>query len=313
MSHSLRPMSIHAMIRRGLAGLRRYSGLWLSLYLVQFITAALGTWIMTRILAAELASNPVFDRAVDGDPAALAFILGDNPGVFAATMAVGVGVAVGYALLSWYLVGGAVAVLLRQPGSGRDLRRCFGAGGAETFFAYARLWLWSLIPYAIGIIALALGFYLGGKDLIESVTIADVLGQMLPPLIPAVVIFWLHLTAIDYARIELSRRALAGEPLSALRALLGAYRAVLGDRRPLLHIAIYAGYFFAVSAVYVTLGQGAAMAGVIGAVAIFLIRQLVLALRFAADVVCTAGQVALVGSRVSPAPDSAPGSGMDEA
>ena len=295
MNSESRPLSIVAMLGAGVAGLRRYPGLWLALYIVQFAAAGLAAWIMARILAAEFGLSPVFDDAVAGDFPSLAFVLTDNASTFASLAMVGAAAAAGYAILSWYLIGGANAVLLQRPGTGHEVTHCFGAGGAATFFAYARLALWSLIPHALAIVAISVALSVVGDDLRYAVTGGDLAGQLVPALLPGAVLFWINVTVIDYARIELSRRAVANESLAAWRAILGAYRAILTDRRPLLHVLVYILFFAAISAVYVCFGSPSA--GVAGAIALFVIRQLSLATRFAGKIVCAAGQVALAGSR----------------
>ena len=289
-------LSIRNMLAAGLCGLRRYRGLWLSLYLLQFTIAGLVSLVIARILVAELGKSPLLDRAVDGEFTALIFVLTNNPDVWAAALLIGSGAVCGYIVLSWYLIGGANTVLLRQPGTGHEVTHCFGSGGAATFYAYFRLALWSLLLYLVTGAAVGVGLAIGGKDFLDALTGYELAGRLIPPLIPGIVLFWLNVTAVDYARIELSRRAIAAEKLSSLRALLGAYRAIFSDRRPLLHVLVYAGYFAGVSVVYVALVQGLPMAGAAGALALFVVRQMVLAVRFAGSVVCTAGQVALAGS-----------------
>ncbi len=71
------------------------------------------------------------------------------------TLVVGIGLAfvfgaiVVWQLASWFLVGGLYGVLAQRPENRGDTARCFGASGAATYLAYARLAFWSLPGYVV--------------------------------------------------------------------------------------------------------------------------------------------------------------------
>ncbi len=278
--------SLHAMIFEGAGVLRRYPGLCAALYAVQFFVALLVGWMASNILAAAFAEQPLFDQAVDGDFAALVFVISDAPEVLASIFWMAAFTIVGYAVLSWFLIGGLNATLIQRPTGRRAVAGAFGTGGAVTFFAYLRLALVSLIPNLVILGVLAWGFGNASDSLRYGLTGGDVARALIPNLLPAAVLIWIHQSAVDYARLELSQHA----PLSSTRALLRCYRTVLTDWRPLVHLLLYVVFFVVVSLVFVALFQGRPMAGTAGAILIFAIRQLVALLRFGGKMVCAAGQ-----------------------
>jgi hypothetical protein len=276
------------MVNEGIGALRRYPGLATSLYAAQLVTSLIFAWAATNMLATVFARQPLFDQAVDGDLAALIFVLRDSPDVFTSIFWSGAATVLGYMVLSWYLVGGLNAVLIQRPGARREVAATFGAGGAVSFFAYTRLWLLCLAPYAVIAGALVFGATRVSDSLfLRLLTVSDVVWALIPRLAPGVVLLWIQVTAVDYARIELSR-----EPgLAARHALVRGYRMVFTDWRPLVHLLLYAAWFVAITWVFVLFTQGQTMPGAAGAMAIVAIRQAVAVARFCAAMVCAGGQV----------------------
>jgi hypothetical protein len=275
------------MVNEGIGALRRYPGLAISLYAAQLVTSLIFAWAAARMLATVFARQPLFDQAVDGDLAALIFVLRDSPEVFTSIFWAGVATVLGYTVLSWYLVGGLNAVLIQRPGERREVAATFGAGGAVSFFAYARLWLLCVAPYAVIVGALLFGMSRASDGALHYLTVSDVAWALIPRLAPGAVLLWLQVTAVDYARIELSR-----EPgLAARHALVRGYRMVFTDWRPLVHLLLYVAWFVAITWVLVLFTQGRAMPGAAGAMAIVAIRQVVAIVRFCATIVTAGGQV----------------------
>lgn len=285
--------SMRTLIVEGMAALRRYKGLAIALYAIQFASALVLTWAVSAMFAMAFADQPMFDLAVDGDVAALVFLLTDEPYVFTAILYLVSATVIGYWLLSWFLIGGLNAVLVERPDSRGDVTRQFGIGGARTFFAYARLTLLSLIPYAIISAILMYGMSSGADDLRYGLTLWDVFSTLVPRLAPGLLLLLLHLTAVDYARIELSRTI----GLASRHALWRSYRAIVSDWRPIAHVLAYIGFFAAVSLVYVLATQGSPMHGAFGAIALFVMRQLLSIVRFAGKLICAGGQVVYLDAR----------------
>lgn len=286
------------MISRGAHVLRRYPGLVGTLYAIQFAVAFGAGWVMTRILATAFANQPLFDAAVDDDTVALVTVIAAKPTVFASVAWVGIGALGLYAVLSWFLSGGLIATLLETPRGRRETARCFGAGGASTFLAYARLGLLSVIPYGIALVVAGFGLDRASDGLIYALDVGDVAGALIPNLAPAAIILWIAFTAVDYARIDLSRYP----EQSSARALLRGYKRVFTTRWPLVHVLMYYLAFIAISLVFLAATVDRPMAGVGGALGLFAIRQITSMIRFAAKVVLVGGQVELAATFEPPQP-----------
>lgn len=277
------------MLLAGAGALRRYPGLAITLYCVQLAISAIAAWVMATCLAAAFSNQPLFDRAVEGDlVAALALFEGNSP-VAAAVIAAGVGAVLIYAALSWFLAGGLIATLAERPVGRRAVAEQFGAAGAATFFAYARLWLWCLIPYAVSAALLILGAALAADDLESALGFGDAMVAMLPTALPAVALVWITALAAGYARVALTLER--GRP--AYRALLSAYRLVATRWRAPVHALLFGLVWLAITFLYLLAIRDHAMAGASGAVLLFVIRQLTAALRFAAKIALVGGQVEL--------------------
>lgn len=284
--HGVRP-SLGYMITGGARALTRYKGLFITLYLVQLVIAGLATWTASIMLATVFAQRPVFDQAVAGDLAALIFVTTDEPYIFISIAWLALAAVFGYAIVSWYLIGGLNAVLIQAPDKRGEVVKHFGAGGARTFYAYARLFLLSLLPYAVIAGVFLFGLSRAAGELAYGLDFGDIAAALVPKLAPAFLLLLIHLVALDYARIELSRTI----GLASRHAFLRGYKAVLTDWRPLAHVLAYIAFFGLVSTVYVYATLGHAMAGAFGAVALFFIRQLFLIIRYLGKMTCAAGQV----------------------
>lgn len=313
-------VSLAAMLRHGLRGLRDHVRLFACLYLVQLAIAGGAAWLAGRLMLGAWGRSPEMEQAAAGDLAALTFLLRDQPQVIAAMAWIFVGAVALYAALSWYLAGGLNAVLLLRPINRRESARVFGAGAALTFPAYLRLAMLSLIPHAVIVIAAGLGVYLAKGRLEHAVALTDMLAVLVPALMPSLVLWWVHGTAMRYARIALSLRALSAgsqmlrvpvstqsgsrpggqldslidnqaRRLSAARCLLAGYGLVLTGWAPLLHVLLYALWFALVSAALLGITWPMAGAGAAGALLLFALRQLAALLRSAGAFVLAGGQV----------------------
>jgi hypothetical protein len=282
--------TLGSMLREGARALRRYTGLALVLYLLQLALAVVGGFVIARVLAALFADNLLFDQAIDGDAAALIALLQAQAALLPALVWIALTAVAAYAVVSWFLVGGLLAVLIERPRDRPTTVGTFGAGGALTFFSYARLALWCVVPYlAIGFLALV-GLAIAGDTIEGAVTGAAFLGALGAALAPALVLLLLQYTVVDYARIELSRHP----GTAAWRAFLRGYRLVFTRWRPLAHALLYLLAFAAVSAILVAITWDRPMLGASGAISLLVIRQVAAMVRFAAKIVYVGGQVELV-------------------
>jgi hypothetical protein len=280
---------IGQMLAAGVRALRSYPGLTATLYGVQFLLSAVAAWIMASALAAAFARQPLFDRAVEGDRLAQFLLLRDNPSLALALVAVGVGAAVIYAAVSWFLAGGLNATLIERPTGRRLVAERFGAGGAATFFAYARLWLFCLLPYGVATAVLVVGVGYALDDLRRALSLGEALGILAPTILPAVLLAWVTATAAAYARIDLTR---SGQG-AAHRALLHGYRLVATRPRALAHALLYCVVWLAITLLLAVVTADQPMLGAAGALWLFFLRQVTAALRFAAKLALIGGQVEL--------------------
>lgn len=284
-----RPGTVASLLA-GARLIRRYPRLVAGLYLVQLVLSSLAGLVVARALASAFARRPLFDRAADGDLLSLLTILNEHDPLFSGAMWACIGFVIAYAMISWFTTAGLLATAASQPIGKRATAERFGAGGAANVAAFARLTAWSLLPYAaiavVGLFGLAAG--LRNAELSDS--LGSILGRGLAGLAPALLIWWITNTAVDFARIELVTR----ERKSALRAILRGYAWVFTDRRPLP----LAGLFYLLAA-GVTTVYATAIAGVeLSWLALLALRQLVAIIRFLAKVCLLGAEVAVV----APAP-----------
>jgi hypothetical protein len=287
---------LRQLLRTGRASVWHYTGTVAVLFLIQLALAGGAAWVVSRILSSALGTSLIFDDAVDGDAAALIAALRHAPGAFASSLWVCVGSIFAYLAVSWFTTAGLIAVLVGRPTGRREVARCFGAGGAASFFAFARLAALSALPYAVILLAGAAGLMLVGGNVLATLSPTRALLLLLAGLAPAVVLAWLAFTIVDYARVDLA----AYPGTSATAAAIRGAKIVFSRPAPLLHVALYYVVFLAVSAVYVLITDGHAMLGTSGAISLFVVRQGVAIVRFTAKIALVAGQVELAQTREPP-------------
>ena len=277
--------SLRLLLRGGTRGLRRFPGLITALYLVQVALSAGAAAVMMMLMVRAFGSRPLFDRAMDGDLAALMLSLRGEAGVVIAMVWLGIGAVVLYAVVSWFLTAGLIAVFLDAPSRGRESVRWFGAAGASNFFPFMRLGLWSLLPYAIVIGVAGFGLDMAGSadEAVDPLGLLRTLGLGLAP---AIGIHWIVATAIDYARVDLVRHP----GLSSARALVRGFRMIGRHPLALFHTLGYGIVFVGISVAHVSLTGGGAVEGLAALIAL---RQLAGFARFASHVMLIGGQVEL--------------------
>jgi hypothetical protein len=277
------------MAAAGVAALRRYPGLAATLYAVQLLISVVAAWVMASALAVAFSMRPIFASAVDGDALAGAVVLRANPPVAATLLFVALGAAIVYAAVSWFLAGGLIATLLERPVGRQKVAERFGAGGAATFSAYARLWLWCLIPYTAALLVAGVGAAFAWGELERALTVGDAAGALAPTLLPALALTWVTATAAGYARIELSRHP----GRSPLAALIRALRTLAANWRAPVHALLYCILWLAITLLYLAITGDRPMLGAAGALWLLLLRQAAVTLRFAAKLALVGGQVEL--------------------
>lgn len=287
------------MISAGLRGISRYTGTLFAVFLVQSLIAAACTLGIAIVLAQAFARLPMFDEAVDGQLVALIWIGRHGRGTFVAIGGIVFAAVVLWQLAAWFLAGGLYGVLAERPESRGETARTFGASGAATYLAYARLALCSLPGWAL--VLTTFGGCLGmvTPRIEHALTMGDLIGPIAFAFLPALALLHFFWTVSDYARIELTLRHDSHDPgvlATYLRTL------VLVAKRPLtlVHAGLGWVFFLLVTAAYAYLAQGHSMYGAEGAVTLFVARQGVSLLRMAIHVAVMAGQIELGRTRSLP-------------
>jgi hypothetical protein len=295
------PTGLAAMFVAGGRAVSEYTGMVLGLFAVQALVAGGVGLIIAQLLAGAFADRPILDDAVDGDLVALIEVVRGSAPLFASAQALIVGAVLLWLVLSWFLAGGLIGVLVERPRGRRETARAFGASGAATFFVYLRTGLVSAILHmSLTMPALVLGTTaalprlenaLGGGDLVLGLVIGFGPALLLAALIGVVT---------DYARIELTLRRPSHDGLGALRAVARAVVFVV--RRPVTigHRLLGWLLFFAVSAIYGWAAHGHPMLGTGGAISLLVLRQVLSLLRMALEVGVVGGQVELSATRPPP-------------
>ncbi|MBC7973471.1 MAG: hypothetical protein H7138_00695, partial [Myxococcales bacterium] len=175
----------------------------------------------------------------------------------------------------------------------------FGASGAATYLAYARLALCALPGWVIVLFVFGTATSLAAPRMEYALTVPELLGPLAIAVLPAALLLHLLWTVTDYARVELTLRHDTHDP-GVIATYLRTLAYVL--RRPvtLVHGAIGWLLFALVTAAYAYLAQGHPMYGAGGAVTLFIARQGVSLLRMAIHLGVLAGQVELGRTRPLP-------------
>jgi hypothetical protein len=243
----------------------------------------------------------MFDEGVDGDLATLIECLRHAKDAVHAITWVSLGAIVLWAILTWFLAGGLIAVLVEVPHGRRDTARTFGAAGAHHFFVMARLGLISLFGHVIVLIAAVIGLDVVYPRIEHALTLGQVLGALALGLSPALLLLAALWTVIDHARVDLVLQRNTHEGFGATHAFIRA--CVLLVKRPvaIAQVLLWGAAFVAITVLYAWAAQGHAMLGASGAIALAIIREGVALVRMALKVALIGGQVELGRTRPPPA------------
>ena len=274
-------MTLRALLAHGARAARRCARLVAGLYLVEAGVALLFALAAWRTLASLYARHPLFDRGVGGDLGALILALRAHPGALVALAWCGLAVALGYAVLSLYLTAGLLGAL--------DGGRFADHAGAR-FPAFLRVWLWSLLPYGAALVLLGLGLVVAGVRAPHPLSVGALLVPLLLGAAPGLLALLGTSLAVDYARVLLVRRAGA----SSGTALLQGARLLFNRPIAPLHFLGYLATTLALTAAYLAFACTHPLPGAAGALALLVLRQALLAARFAARAVLLGGQLAVV-------------------
>ncbi|HEX8107197.1 MAG TPA: hypothetical protein VF516_05680 [Kofleriaceae bacterium] len=287
------------LIGAGPRAVSRYTGTLLAVFVAQSLIAASCIVAIAVVLAHTFSHLPMFDEAVDGDFVALIYSVRYGKDSMVATAGIVFGAVMLWQLASWFVIGGACSVLAQRPEGRGDTARCFGAGGASTYLAYARLALCAMPGWLVVLFLLAFGAGLVKGRIDHALTLGELFGATAPVVLLAALLLHILWTVEDYARVELTLRQDTHDP-GVVATYLRSLSYVL--RRPvtLVHAALGWLVFALVSLAYFYLSLGHPMYGAEGAITLFIIRQGVSLLRMAIRFGVLAGQVELGRTRPLP-------------
>jgi hypothetical protein len=294
------------MLRAGVRAVSDYTGTFLGLFVVQaVIVSGLGL-IIWQVFASQFAHRPLFDEGVDGDLLSLIEALRHTKVLLMAVTWMSVGAVLLWAILSWFLTGGLIAVLAERPHGRRATARVFGAGGASTFFAFLRLAGLSFLGHLVVLVVAMVGVDMVSPQLDHALDLGTVIGELFAGLLPALLLLCILWTIIDHARVELALRRPTHERLGAL--VVFGRAAVWVFRRPIAiaHVALWLVAFVVVSVLYAYAAFGHAMLGASGAIALAVVREGVALVRMGLKVALVGGQVELGATRPQPPRPPAP-------
>ena len=292
-------LGLRDLVAAGPSAVGRYTGTLLAVFVVQSIVAVACMLAVAAVLAEVFAHVPLWDDAVDGDLIALLECLRYGKQAVIACAGIVFGAVLLWQLTSWFLVGGLLGVLAQRPEGRGDTARCFGASGATTYLAYARLALCSIPGWFLVIFVFGISMALVRSRIEYALTTSDLLVPVLVGVLPAALLLHVLWTVTDYARVELSLRHETHDP-GAVMTYLRSFAYVL--RRPvtLAHGALGWIAFGLITLGSAYLGHGHPMYGAEGALILFVIRQGIALARAAIRFGVLAGQIELGRTRPLP-------------
>jgi hypothetical protein len=277
----------------------KYLGTVLAVFLTQSLVALACMLAIAVVLAQTFSHLPMFDEAVDGDLVAIVYCVKYGRPSFLAIGGIVFAALLLWQIASWFLVGGLLGVLGQRPEGRRDTARVFGASGASTYLAFAKLAFCQIPAWLVVLFAFGFGASLVGPQLETALTVPQLVGPMLLAWLPAVLILHFAWTVADYARVELVIRHESHDP-GVLATYLRSIAYVAKRPLTLLHGALGWLAIIVVTTAYAYLAQGHPMYGAEGAVTLFFVRQGVSLLRTIVRVGVLAGEVELGRTRALP-------------
>lgn len=287
------------LVAAGPRAVSRYTGTLLAVFVAQSIVAATCMVAVALVLTQAFSHLPMFDEAVDGDLVALIHTARHGRPSMIAIAGIVLGAVAIWQLASWFLVGGINGVLAQRPEGRSATARWFGASGAATYLAYARLALCLLPGLLVVLFVLGIGASLMANRLQYALTVADLIGSLAVAMLPGLLLLHVLWTVSDYTRAELSLRHDTHDP-GVVATYLRTLAYVIRHPVTLVHGAIGWLLFALVTAAYAYLAQGHPMYGTEGAVTLFVARQGVSLFRMTIRFGVLAGQIELGRTRPLP-------------
>ncbi len=292
-------LPLGAMIGAAPRAVTRYTGTLLAVFVAQMLIVGAAITAIAVVLAQVFAHMPVWDDGVDGDIVSLALCVRYAHANLFACAGIAFSALLLWQLASWFLVGGIYGVLAQRPEGRGDTARCFGASGATTYLAYARLAVCSIPGWLLVLFVFATCSNAVLPRILYALTITDLIVPLAIALVPALVVLHFLWTASDYARVELTLRHDSHDP-SVLATYLRSLVFVIKRPMSLVHAALGWLAFAIITIGYAYLAHNHPMYGAEGAVTLFVIRSGVSLARMALRFGVLAGQVELGRTRALP-------------
>ncbi|HEY5922217.1 MAG TPA: hypothetical protein VIV11_11125 [Kofleriaceae bacterium] len=294
-------LSLGEMIGAGTRAVARYTGTLLSVFIAQAAVTIVCMLAVTSVLTDAFGHLPLWDEAVDGDLVALVYCVRFAEASLSATAGVVMWSVLLWVVISWFLVGGVNNVLAQRPEGRGETARCFGAGGSNTFLAYAKLALCSIPGWLAATALLLWGFdrFASEERMMVILTLPQLVGTLLLAALPGLFVLHIVWTVTDYARVELTLRHDSHEP-SVVMTYLRTLAFVLKRPITLAHGGLGWLAFLLITVGYMWLAAGHSMYGAGGAVTLFVIRQGVALARSAIRFGVLGGQLELGKTRPLP-------------
>jgi len=292
--------TLREMLGAGVHGVSRYTGTLLAVHAVMMLVTGAIILAVAVLLSQMFAHLPYWDEAVDGDLVAIIECVRYGRTAFVAIVGIAFGALLLWQLASWFVVGGLYGVLVQRPEGRREVARVFGASGATTYFAYARLAILQLPAYAGVLFVLGTGLGIAAPSIDHALTLPELLVPLVLAILPALLLLHVAWTVGDYVRVELALRQDSHDP-GVLRTYARTLGYVVKHPVTLLHGAIGWLVWIAITLAYMYVASGHPMYGAEGAITIFVARQGVALLRVAIRVGILNGQVELGRTRPLPA------------
>lgn len=292
---------LRALLRGGRRALWRYTGTLFAVFLAQSVLAVACMLGVAMVLTQTFSRLPMFDEAVDGDLVALIWVVRHEPGSFVAIAGVIFAAVIVWQVAAWFLAGGLYGVLAQRPEGRADTVRSFGASGAGTYFAYARLAVVSLLGYMVVLTVFGATLSAAWQRLEYALTLGDLFAALAIVAIPTGALALFFGTVTDYARVELTLRYESHRP-SAFATYLRTVGYVLRHPLTVVHAGVGWLLVILVSLAYVYIAHDHPMYGAGGAITLFFVRQGMSLARMAIRVAIMAGQIELGRTRRLPPP-----------
>lgn len=278
------------VVAAGWRGGARYTGTMLSVFVTQSIVALICLLMLAQVLASVFSHRPLFDEGVRGDLIALVWATRHGASALLASIWLVLGVALMWSIVSWFLVGGINAVLIKNPQGRAATAQQFGAGGSNTFLAYGLITVLSVPLLVLVLFVFGITAGVAIPRMQYALTVPHLIAPLTLALLPALLLLAVTWTIVDYARIDLTRHR-NSHALGPFAAYIRAVRFVVTHPLTVGHTLLGWLVWVGIGLGYSYIAYGHPMLGADGALTLYVIRLGVQLFRMAVKFGVIAGQV----------------------